>query len=141
VPTRDGWIFVNPYMTLVAAYERLIGARGQVVNDAMFAPPPPAPVAADGQARAADTVVGPRAEAKQSIDDALKIESETKSEPKGEGERKIAAAEHCTTVVHHGHRRQICRSGVAESGARPRHTVRSGGRRISRQGRSARHRG
>ena len=37
VPTRDGWVFVNPYMTLVAAYERLIGARGQVVNDAMFA--------------------------------------------------------------------------------------------------------
>ena len=28
VPTKDGWVFVNPYMTLVAAYERLIGARG-----------------------------------------------------------------------------------------------------------------
>ena len=27
VPTRDGWIYVNPYMTLVASYERLIGAR------------------------------------------------------------------------------------------------------------------
>ena len=52
VPTRDGWVFVNPYMTLVAAYERLIGARGQVVNDAMFATAP-APVAADGQAPAA----------------------------------------------------------------------------------------
>jgi hypothetical protein len=37
VPTRDGWIFVNPYMTLVAAYERLIGERGTVVNDAIFA--------------------------------------------------------------------------------------------------------
>ena len=37
VPTREGWLFVNPYMTLVAAYERLIGARGTVVNDAMFA--------------------------------------------------------------------------------------------------------
>ena len=36
VPTRDGWLFVNPYMTLVAAYERLIGARGMVVNDSMF---------------------------------------------------------------------------------------------------------
>ena len=35
VPTRDGWVFVNPYMTLVAAYERLIGGRGQVVRDAM----------------------------------------------------------------------------------------------------------
>ena len=31
VPTRDGWVFVNPYMTLVAAYERLIGGRGEEV--------------------------------------------------------------------------------------------------------------
>jgi hypothetical protein len=108
----------------------------------MFAPPPaPAPVAADGQATGADAIIGPRAEAKQSIDDALKIESQPKSEPKGEGERKTAAAEHCTTYVHHGHRRQICRSGVAESSARNRHAVRSGGRRISRQGRGARHHG
>jgi hypothetical protein len=138
VPTRDGWVFVNPYMTLVAAYERLIGAHGQVVNDAMFATAP-APVAADGQAPA--VVVGPRADAKQSIDDSLKIESAPKSEPKGEGERKTAAAEHCTTVVHRGHRRQICRGGVAESSAHERHAVRSGGRRISRQGRGARHHG
>ncbi len=29
VPTRRGWLFVNPCMTLVAAYERLIGGRGQ----------------------------------------------------------------------------------------------------------------
>ena len=28
VPTKNGWVFVNPYMTLVVAYERLIGARG-----------------------------------------------------------------------------------------------------------------
>jgi hypothetical protein len=28
VPTKYGWVFVNPYMTLVAAYERLIRARG-----------------------------------------------------------------------------------------------------------------
>ena len=28
VPTKVGWVFVNPYMTLVAAYERLIGERG-----------------------------------------------------------------------------------------------------------------
>jgi hypothetical protein len=26
--TAIGWVWVNPYMTLVAAYERLIGARG-----------------------------------------------------------------------------------------------------------------
>ena len=31
--TRDGWVWVNPYMTLVSAYERLIGARGAEVKD------------------------------------------------------------------------------------------------------------
>ena len=31
VPTTDGWVFVNPYMTLVAAYERLIGGRGEEI--------------------------------------------------------------------------------------------------------------
>jgi hypothetical protein len=33
VPTKDGWVFVNPYMTLVAAYERLIDARGAELAD------------------------------------------------------------------------------------------------------------
>ena len=143
VPTRDGWVFVNPYITLVAAYERLIGARGQVVNDAMFAA---SPAATDGQVPAIDgqgaaNAIPKRAEttksstddAGQSIDASLKI----KSEPKGERQ----TAEHCTTYLHRGHRRQICRSGVAESSARGRHAVRSGGRRISRHGRGARHHG
>ncbi len=34
VPTRDGWVYVNPYTTLVTAYERLIGGRGQMTDDA-----------------------------------------------------------------------------------------------------------
>jgi len=50
VPTRAGWVFVNPYMTLVSAYERLIGARGQVVNDAMFATASKGAPSVDGQA-------------------------------------------------------------------------------------------
>jgi hypothetical protein len=37
VPTRYGWIYVNPYMTLVSAYERLIGGRGTEVSDDMLA--------------------------------------------------------------------------------------------------------
>jgi len=40
VPTEHGWVLVNPYMTLVSAYERLIGGRGTVVKDP---PPPPKP--------------------------------------------------------------------------------------------------
>ncbi len=78
VPTREGWLFVNPYMTLVAAYERLIGARGTVVNDTMFAaasataakppvdgqtPPPPnngaAPSAANSSGAVASNAPGP----------------------------------------------------------------------------------
>jgi hypothetical protein len=27
--TRDGWIWVNPYVTLISSYERLIGGRGR----------------------------------------------------------------------------------------------------------------
>jgi murein DD-endopeptidase MepM/ murein hydrolase activator NlpD len=47
VPTRDGYVRVNPYMTLVAAYEHLIGARGSEVG-------PPVP-AQSGDAPAAET--------------------------------------------------------------------------------------
>lgn len=36
--TRDGWTWVSPYMTLISAYERLIGARG-----ALYVPPVPSP--------------------------------------------------------------------------------------------------
>ena len=33
VPTKNGWVFVSPYMTLVVAYERLIGGRGVELFD------------------------------------------------------------------------------------------------------------
>src|SRR5262249_32977868 len=33
VPTKYGWVFVNPYMTLVASYERLIRGRGQEIKE------------------------------------------------------------------------------------------------------------
>jgi len=36
--TRDGWIWVNPYVTLVSAYERLIHARGREIGPEI-APP------------------------------------------------------------------------------------------------------
>src|SRR5882762_1186431 len=35
--TRDGWLWVNPYVTLISAYERLIHGRGRVIG-----PEPPA---------------------------------------------------------------------------------------------------
>jgi hypothetical protein len=36
--TRDGWIWVNPYATLIASYERLIGGRGREIGPEL-APP------------------------------------------------------------------------------------------------------
>jgi hypothetical protein len=58
VPTRYGWVFVNPYMTLVTAYERQIRGRGQEVTD----PPPPEPalpMPATNEPVAEGTVVAP----------------------------------------------------------------------------------
>ena len=40
--TSIGWVWVNPYMTLVAAYERLIGGRGTEIKPGE--PEPPVPV-------------------------------------------------------------------------------------------------
>jgi hypothetical protein len=90
VPTRDGWVFVNPYMTLVAAYERLIGARGQVVNDAMFAPEPAlvdsaAPAAADSEHVSNSATLLPKL---------AEMPKKIESEPKREGTRGHKAAEH-----------------------------------------------
>jgi hypothetical protein len=39
--TSIGWVWVNPYMTLVAAYERLIGGRGTEIAPGEPAPPVP----------------------------------------------------------------------------------------------------
>ena len=120
VPTRDGWVFVNPYMTLVASYQRLIGARGRVVDDAMFAPPPaPSAMAADGS---------------QAPDGAVVAEVKTESAPKAGGaQAHDTAAEHCTTSVHRGHRRHTCRDDSAEERPHRRraHVARAGGRRGS----------
>jgi hypothetical protein len=54
--TRDGWIWVNPYSTLIASYERLLGARGREVGPDMTVPalttvsqtPPSEPVSSEG---------------------------------------------------------------------------------------------
>jgi hypothetical protein len=39
--TNIGWVWVSPYMTLVTAYERLIGARGRELMPGEPAPPTP----------------------------------------------------------------------------------------------------
>jgi hypothetical protein len=39
--TIDGWVWVNPYMSLVLAYERMIGARGTELKPGDLVPPVP----------------------------------------------------------------------------------------------------
>jgi hypothetical protein len=39
--TTDGWVWVSPYMSLVAAYEKLIGGRGRELERGAPAPPVP----------------------------------------------------------------------------------------------------
>ena len=61
VPTRDGWARINPYMTLIASYERLLGARGTEVED-----PEPVPDAAALTSEASEKKVEkPRAKKKR----------------------------------------------------------------------------
>lgn len=53
--TRDGWIWVNPYSTLIASYEHLLGTRGREIGPDLTAPaittvsqPPPEPPSSEG---------------------------------------------------------------------------------------------
>jgi hypothetical protein len=49
--TRDGWIWVNPYVTLISAYERLIRGRGRE-----FGPEPAAAPSAVAHALPEDVI-------------------------------------------------------------------------------------
>ena len=37
--TRDGWLWVSPYVTLISAYERLIRGRGHEIGPELAAVP------------------------------------------------------------------------------------------------------
>jgi hypothetical protein len=155
VPTRDGWVFVNPYMTLVAAYERLIGARGVVVNDAMFATASAAAAvpAIDGQAAVSNAqgpIPGPTValgvvpNAGPSIS-AAPVHHERSAADEDEEPRshrhRARTAEHCQTHGARGHRQRHCRTDVAEEreGHHHRHGVRSVDDDVSNEDRGAQH--
>lgn len=115
VPTRAGWVFVNPYMTLVAAYQRLIGARGKVVTDAVVAATP------------ASSGLG--AVAAQARNQALAEAGQETVE-----HRANTAERRCELLRSKGHRRRRCRTGVAERHERGEraHAVRAASHRVSR---------
>lgn len=62
VPTRIGYVFVNPYMTLVSAYERLIGGRGTEIE-----PKPLPAVATLPEAQSAESKTSENATAKPQL--------------------------------------------------------------------------
>ncbi len=41
--TRDGWLWVNPYTTLISAYERLVRGHGREIGPGVARPPPTRP--------------------------------------------------------------------------------------------------
>lgn len=62
--TRDGWVWVNPYTTLIASYEHLVGARGKLFGteptiETVAPTPAPHPLGAAGDH--AEAVVQTRA--------------------------------------------------------------------------------
>jgi hypothetical protein len=67
--TKIGWVWVNPYMTLVAAYERLIGGRGSEILPGQPAPPIPdkPPVILHPEPAPEASVATPQAPAKPEI--------------------------------------------------------------------------
>lgn len=98
VPTGDGWVRVNPYSTLINAYERLIGGRGREVRDEI-------PVAEGGPTQVAAASPMP----------VIAVQPETKTEPaskhrrgKGAKSRKAKSeqvARHKTKRTKHARRR------------------------------------
>jgi hypothetical protein len=115
VPTRQGWLFVNPYMTLVASYEHLIGGRGQAVDPATAAASPGPETSATPNPAPADAMVAAKPAAKR----------ETGSD--NEARKRAAVTEHCATRFIKGRRRRVCWTAAVETGKRigRRHLVRA----------------
>jgi hypothetical protein len=130
--TRDGWVFVNPYMTLVAAYERLIGGRGQVVRDVPRNPEVATPGVAALPPDGGSPPPSPENQAaKLTPPDAIVALPKTESASEGAHEHDTASAERCETRGVKGHRRRVCERDHAQRGGR-RHRVRSVDRGVSR---------
>jgi murein DD-endopeptidase MepM/ murein hydrolase activator NlpD len=97
VPTRDGWVRINPYMTMIASYEHLIGARGTELGRPPQQPEPAdtaatetgAPHSGKTPVAAAATVATPVA-AKITTDQ----ESKPRAKQRGKAKARFARAHH-----------------------------------------------
>ena len=139
VPTRIGFVYVNPYMTLVAAYERLIGGRGRLVSDA--APAANSSTTTASNPLLSDANVEAGALARRTADNRRESEGEPNVESEARSGRSSISAEHCKTRFVKGHRRRLCGGAAVERRGRAKHAyaVRTVDRGVSPQGHGARH--
>jgi hypothetical protein len=119
--TKVGWVWVNPYMTLVAAYEHQIDGRGTEIK-----PGDPAPVIPVKLPVIAHPTPPPAAAATQTSangEPAPKIEpkAEPKVEPKNEKAEPVKAAETKTPVIMHEETRKKAAADDDEQPRKRRH--------------------
>lgn len=81
--TKSGWVWVNPYMTLVASYEHLIGGRGREIK-----PGDPPPVIPDKPPVVLNKEPAAQPSANTEPDSAPLVKSEEKFSIKSEKPRK-----------------------------------------------------
>ena len=147
VPTRIGWLFVNPYMTLVASYEHLIGARGTeikpgdpippiagvrpVVAHGHYVPPVVAAPAAPRHMRVVNAepgdglrVVTLPKERPDELDQIARPEPRPQASADAEPERKPAAKRHKAKVRHKAakHHKATRHEASADKKKRRKHT-------------------
>ena len=119
--TKDGWVWVSPYMTLVHAYEKLIGGRGTEIKPGDPVPPPkpinppiiahPSPIPLPRPAPEAMLVPKPEPAAKPPLKSEPKSAKPRKSKKKHHAKRKTRESsakrvKHKRRVIHRHHRRR-----------------------------------
>jgi murein DD-endopeptidase MepM/ murein hydrolase activator NlpD len=136
VPSKYGWVYVNPYMTLVNAYERLTGARGTEVKRPVPMPPaaPTGDVAKDGgkkQANARDKVA--------TADDKARFATTSAKDTRSD-EQKLDAARCESKRLSQRARRKLCGADVrSRASAKRKHHLRKVARHFSRKSHRWRH--
>jgi hypothetical protein len=114
VPTKYGWVFVNPYMTLVAAYERLIRGRGQEISDDVPTAALPSSPAGAPSPRAPAALVAKPTETPVELPPSGTADSGMARDDQVDRPSPVAASVPADTGVSH-------RNGVERRGASARH--------------------
>jgi pyruvate/2-oxoglutarate dehydrogenase complex dihydrolipoamide acyltransferase (E2) component len=138
VPTAHGWVFVNPYMTLVAAYERLIHGRGEELKTEPRVATAAVPTVA--AAEPAVPTVAASEKNEKAVQSARNRRIAAIAKARRDARKKKLAAANCKTRLSARARRRFCDDRVASAGPRGRqvHNIRKMGRHFSRKGGRAR---